>query len=85
MVRMRLSRAGTKKKPYYHVVVADSRSKRDGKNIDVLGYYNPIHPDEEKQYKLNEEKVLHWHQRGAQPSDTVRALIRKQGIQLSSK
>lgn len=83
MVKMRLSRAGAKKKPYYHVVIIDSRSKRDGKNIDILGSYNPM--TEDNQIKLDEEKVLLWHRRGAQPSETVRSLIRKQGIKLTKQ
>lgn len=80
---MRLSRAGSKKKPYYHIVVVDSKKKRDGKYIEKLGGYDPIR--ENNQIELDAEKVLEWYKRGAQPSDTVRSIIRKQGIELTTK
>ena len=83
MVKIRLARGGSKKRPYYHVVIADSRMKRDGRNIEVIGFYNPM--IEENQFKLDEEKVLYWYKRGAQPTDTVRSLIKKQGIELTTK
>ncbi len=85
MVKIRLSRGGSKKRPYYHVVAVDSRKKRDGAYIEVLGYYNPLNNVEDQQFKLNEERILNWYRKGAQPSDTVRSLIKKQGIQLTSK
>ncbi|KRM79711.1 hypothetical protein FC84_GL001015 [Lapidilactobacillus dextrinicus DSM 20335] len=69
---------GSKRKPFYRLVVADSRSPRDGRFIEEVGYYNPISNPE--QLKLNEEVILDWLQKGAQPSDTVRNLLSSQGI-----
>ncbi|MGB9791671.1 MAG: 30S ribosomal protein S16 [Thermacetogeniaceae bacterium] len=77
-VRIRLKRIGAKKKPAYRVVVADSRSPRDGRFIEELGYYQPTADPEI--IKIDEEKTLLWLSRGAQPSDTVRALLKKVGI-----
>jgi small subunit ribosomal protein S16 len=77
-VKIRLKRMGAKKAPFYRVVVADSRAPRDGRFIEEIGYYNPL--TEPAQVKINEEKALKWLQTGAQPSDTVRALLRKEGI-----
>lgn len=77
-VRIRLKRMGAKKKPFYRVVVADSRSPRDGRFIEEIGYYNPL--TEPAEIKINEERALKWLADGAQPSDTVRSLFRKQGI-----
>lgn len=76
MVRIRLSRAGAKKKPYYHVVVADSRSKRDGKCIERVGFYNPF-LEEEKQCQLNQERVQYWIEKGAKTSEIVESLRKK--------
>lgn len=76
--RIRLKRIGAKKKPAYRVVVADSRSPRDGRFIEEIGYYQPtVNPEV---IKIDEEKALLWLSRGAQPSDTVRALLKKTGI-----
>lgn len=77
-VKIRLKRMGAKKAPFYRVVVADSRAPRDGRFIEEIGYYNPL--TEPAQVNINEEKALKWLQTGAQPSDTVRALLRKEGI-----
>ena len=75
MVKIRLQRAGKKKAPFYHIVVADSRSPRDGKIIEQIGTYDPMkHPAE---IKLDNEKVAAWIKNGAQPTDTVKALINK--------
>lgn len=79
-VKIRLARHGRKKAPYYRMVVADSRSPRDGRFIDILGYYQPLNPDENAQIKIDEEKALKWLSNGATPSDTCRSLLRKQGI-----
>jgi len=75
MVCIRLMRMGAKKRPFYRVVVADSRRFRDGKFIEKLGHYNPLPKTPE--VKLNLERVDYWMQKGAQPSDTVRSLIAK--------
>ncbi len=77
-VKLRLKRMGAKKKPFYRVVAADSRTKRDGEVIEELGYYNPI--TEPATVKIDEEKTLKWLSNGAQPTDTVRDLLSKQGI-----
>lgn len=68
---------GSKKKPFYRIVVADSRSPRDGRFIEILGNFNPKLEDE---VKLNEESALAWLHQGAQPSDTVRTIFSRQGI-----
>ncbi len=80
-VRIRLKRFGAKARPYYRIVVMDSRSARDSKTIDELGYYHPIEAAE-KQLNINETKVKEWLSKGALPSDTVRSLFNKKGIQL---
>jgi len=77
-VRIRLKRFGAKKRPFYRIVVADSRSPRDGRFIDEIGYYNPI--AEPAEIKIDVEKAKKWLSVGAQPSDTVKFLFRKEGI-----
>ncbi|OPX03698.1 30S ribosomal protein S16 [Geobacillus sp. LEMMY01] len=77
-VKIRLKRMGTKKKPFYRIVVADSRSPRDGRFIETIGTYDPV--AEPAQVKIDEELALKWLQNGAKPSDTVRSLLSKQGI-----
>jgi small subunit ribosomal protein S16 len=74
-VSIRLRREGAKNRPYYKVVVADKRSPRDGKFIEIVGHYDPKKPDHNS--GLNLDRVEHWISRGAQPSDTVRSLIKK--------
>ncbi len=76
--RIRLKRMGAKKKPFYRVVVADSRSPRDGKFIEEIGYYDPCKNPAE--IRFDEEKAVKWIQTGAQPSETVRALLNKAGL-----
>lgn len=77
-VKIRLKRLGKKKSPHYRIVVADSRSPRDGKSIDELGIYTPQLNATE--LRLDVEKAKHWLSKGAQPTDTVRALFKKEGI-----
>jgi small subunit ribosomal protein S16 len=77
-VKIRLKRMGAKKRPFYRLVVADSRAARDGAFIDTLGFYNPI--AEPVELKIDEEKALDWLQKGAQPSDTARSLLKKSGV-----
>ena len=77
-VKIRLKRMGSKRKPFYRIVVADSRSPRDGRFIEAVGYYNPL--TNPVDLKLNEEDILNWLQKGAQPSDTVRNLLGSNGI-----
>src|SRR5678816_523088 len=74
-VSIRLRREGAKNRPYYKVVVADSRSPRDGKFIELIGTYDPKQPDHNSTLKL--DRIEHWIANGAQPSDTVRSLIKK--------
>ena len=74
-VKIRFKRMGSKKNPFYRVVVADSRSPRDGCFIEELGYYNPL----TKETKIDNEKAADWIKKGAQPTDTVRALLKKNG------
>ncbi len=74
-VRIRLKRIGAKKAPVYRIVVADSRAPRDGRFIEEIGYYNPIANPAE--LKVNLEKANEWIRKGAQPSDTVRGLLKK--------
>ena len=77
-VKIRLTRMGSKKKPFYRINVADSRSPRDGRFIETVGTYNPLVA--ENQVTLKEDRVLAWLADGAQPSDTVRNLLSQQGI-----
>ena len=77
MVKIRLKRMGMKKKPFYRVVVADERASRDGRFIDELGYYNPVSNPVE--LKIDAEKAQKWIANGAQPTDTVKALLKKNG------
>ena len=76
--KIRLRRQGGKKAPFYRVVVADSRSPRDGRCIEELGYYNPLSNPVE--IKIDEEKALKWLKTGAEPSETVKTLMKKTGI-----
>lgn len=78
MLRIRLRRVGAKNRPSYRVVVADSRSPRDGRFVDIVGHYSPI--DNPEQVTINKDKVTSWLGKGAQPSDTVRRLLGKTGI-----
>jgi small subunit ribosomal protein S16 len=78
-VRLRLTRIGSRKNPVWRVVVADQRSKRDGRVIEIVGHYNA--QTNPSTITLNEERVRDWLDRGAQPTDTVRKLLRIQGIQ----
>lgn len=80
-LKIRMARAGTKKRPYYHIVVADSRSPRDGRFIERLGHYNPLLPkDAETRVKLDAEKVQSWLAKGATPSDRVLRFLDAAGI-----
>ena len=78
MVKMRLTRMGQKKAPFYRVVVADSRYPRDGRFIEEIGYYNPL--TEPAEIKLDAELAKKWLANGAQPTETVKDLLKKSGI-----
>ena len=77
-VKIRLKRMGAKKNPFYRIVVADSRAPRDGRFIEILGNYDST--KEPAIVNVDEEKVLDWMNKGAQPTDTVKSLLKKQGI-----
>ncbi|OUS00234.1 30S ribosomal protein S16 [Gammaproteobacteria bacterium 42_54_T18] len=77
MVTIRLARGGSKKRPFYHVVVADSRCARDGRYIERLGYFNPVARGTEDALKLEQERIQHWISKGAQPSDRVKSLLKQ--------
>jgi small subunit ribosomal protein S16 len=76
MVSIRLSRGGAKNRPFYHVVVTDSRSSRDGRYIERLGYFNPLARGNEQRLSLDVDRVAYWKANGAQPSDRVARLIK---------
>lgn len=76
--KIRLRRMGTKKKPFYRIVIADSRSPRDGRFIENVGYYNP--KTEPALINIKDDRAIYWLEQGAQPSDTVRSLLSKKGL-----
>ena len=78
MVTIRLSRTGAKKKPFYHIVVCDSRRARDGRNIERLGFFNPYAQGQEERVRLDQERVDYWVGQGAQTSDRVAKIIKEQ-------
>ena len=78
-VVIRLARAGTKKRPFYHVVVADSRSPRDGRFIERIGFYNPTAPAGQETFRCQVERLTYWQSKGAQISDTAARLVKQFG------
>ncbi len=76
MVTIRLSRGGSKNRPFYQIVVTDSRNSRDGRYIERVGFFNPLARGNEERLRLNNERVAHWKANGAQPSDRVAKLIK---------
>jgi len=79
-VKLRLKRFGRRHRPFYRVNAIDIRAARNSRSIEELGYYDPLEEDPEKAITLNEERIKYWLSVGAQPSDTVRGLLRKAGI-----
>jgi len=79
-VKIRLKRMGKKKQPFYRIVVADSRAPRDGRSIEKIGHYNPL--TDPAELVVNEERLFHWMDQGAKPSDTVFSLLRSRGLTL---
>jgi small subunit ribosomal protein S16 len=77
MVKIRLTRGGAKKRPFYHIIVTDSRNKRDGRSIERLGFYNPVATGNEKRVELDVARVNHWVSQGAQLTDKVRMLVKE--------
>ncbi|MEJ2760661.1 MAG: 30S ribosomal protein S16 [Gammaproteobacteria bacterium] len=84
MVSIRLARAGAKKRPFYHIVVTDSRSRRDGRYIERLGYFNPIATGEEQELKLDLERANYWLAQGAKASETVAGLIKRSSKEVAA-
>lgn len=78
MVSIRLSRAGAKKRPFYHLVVTDSRNRRDGRYIERLGFFDPVGNDDQENLRIDLERIDYWITQGAQPSDRVSSLIKTQ-------
>lgn len=78
MVKIRLKRMGAKRRPFYRLVVADARSPRDGRFIEQLGYYDPL--TDPATVKIDEDKVLAWLGKGAQPSESARILLKREGV-----
>lgn len=76
MVRIRLARGGAKKRPFYHIVVADERNKRDGRHVERIGYFNPVATGGEKLLHIDMDRVEHWLSRGARPSERVVSLLK---------
>ena len=81
MVVIRLARAGAKKRPFYHMVVADSRRARDGRFIERLGFYNPKAPQGTERLRIDRERLTHWQSKGAILSDTAKRLVKQFGEQ----
>ena len=77
MVKIRLSRGGAKGRPFYHIIVADERNPRDGRNIERLGYFNPVAAGKDITLELNVVRAKEWIAKGAQPTEKVRALIKQ--------
>ncbi|MGO2414169.1 MULTISPECIES: 30S ribosomal protein S16 [Cobetia] len=81
MVTIRLARGGAKKRPFYHLAVADSRTARDGRFIERVGFFNPVARGQEERLRVDLERVAHWQQQGAQVSDRVAQLLKEAGKQ----
>ncbi|KRA21116.1 MULTISPECIES: 30S ribosomal protein S16 [unclassified Lysobacter] len=79
MVKIRLTRGGAKKRPFYHIIVTDSRSARDGRNIERVGFYNPVATGNEKRVELDIARVEHWVSKGAQLTEKVAGLYKQAG------
>lgn len=84
MVVIRLTRSGSKKKPFYHIVVADSRSARDGRYIERLGYFNPVAKGKEVELKIVNDRLAYWTQVGAQMSERVASLVKQWNMTLQA-
>ncbi len=86
MVRLRLKRVGRRHQPLYRICAFDSRAPRDGRALDErLGSYDPRQADDDKKVTLNRERIIHWIERGAQPTDAVRNILKKNGIYVDSR
>ena len=85
MVVIRMARGGAKNRPFYNVVVADSRMPRDGRFIERIGFYNPKAAENEPKFRISLDRVSHWVSKGAQPSDAVKKLIKRAKHQVTGK
>jgi small subunit ribosomal protein S16 len=85
MVVIRMARGGAKNRPFYNIVVADSRMPRDGRFIERVGYYNPKASEKEQALRIQLDRVAHWVSKGAQPSDAVKKLIKRGKAQLAAQ
>jgi small subunit ribosomal protein S16 len=77
MVKIRLSRGGAKKQPFYHIIVTDSRARRDGRNIERLGFFNPVARGQDERLRVDTDRVDHWVEQGAQMSERVSHLVKE--------
>ena len=84
MVVIRLARGGAKKRPFYNMVVADSRTRRDGRFIERIGFYNPIATEKEEGLRISADRLNYWQQQGAQLSLTVARLVKQAGVKASA-
>ena len=84
-VKIRLSRLGRRHRPFYRMAAIDSRSQRNGRVIEELGFFDPLAKDEESSLKVNTERAEYWLSVGAQPSDTCRTLLRKRGVTVKDR
>ena len=80
MVVIRLARSGAKKRPFYNIVAADSRNRRDGRFIERVGFYNPVANEKQERVRLNAERLNHWVAQGAQLSEAVAKLVKEQKV-----
>ena len=84
-VKLRLSRLGRRHRPFYRLAAVDSRTKRNGRVVEELGFYDPLAKDETAEFKVDKERAEYWLSVGAQPSDTVKALLKRSGVEVKAK
>ena len=80
VVRLRLKKLGRRHRPYYRIVAIDARTRRDGRELEVLGTYDPLQKDAAKQVSVNRDRARYWLDHGAQPSETVASILKKQAV-----
>jgi len=86
LVRLRLKRLGRRHRPYYRIAAFDARAPRDGRAIEEdLGLYDPLEPDDTKKVSLNRERIIYWLEQGAQPSEAVASILKKNGIYVETR
>ena len=84
MVVIRLARGGAKKRPFYSVVVADSRTRRDGRFVERIGFYNPVATEKEESLRIAQDRLAYWQQQGAKLSPTVARLVKQSGVKAAA-